>query len=105
MILECTDCRFCVSFEDGYRVICANPSLTPDAVNEYHPVGEGDAFECMGFSEGDPQEFWGSKFSEAERFSEEHFAGEVTYPGILAWFLAQLDKDDPSYDNFIKSSL
>lgn len=95
MIHECTDCRFCVSFEDGYRVICNNPNLPPNEVTKYPPVDrDGDARDCDGFEEGDPEEFSGRQFGEAEDYSEKNFDGEVTYPGILAWVKEELKKED-----------
>lgn len=92
---ECTDCSHCVSFEDGYRLICANPNLTPDAVCNYLPVGEGNAAECKGFAEGIPTEFSYDQFSEAQSYSEKHFPEEETlYPGIFAWVQEELKKDN-----------
>ncbi len=64
--MECTDCKFCASFDAGLRVTCMNPSLPASQVYEYEPLGDDDALNCPGFSEGLPTEFTFEELEEAE---------------------------------------
>jgi hypothetical protein len=85
MIYECTDCEHCANFNFGFRVFCMHPDFSPDEVCKYHPVDEGNAEDCIGFEEGEPEDFYALNiFSVAEKFSEEKY-GDVTYQGIREW--------------------
>lgn len=86
MIYECTDCKHCANFEDGFRVFCLHPDLPSDEVCKYHPVGNGDASRCSGFMEGYESglNFSFDQFTEAEAYCEANFE-DVDYPGIRDW--------------------
>lgn len=56
-LYECTDCRFCASFDQGARIFCANPALPPRAADGFLPVGEDSADNCSEFTPGEPHEF------------------------------------------------
>jgi len=85
MIYECTDCKHCANFHGGFRLFCLHPDLPPDAVCIYHPVGDGDAWNCEGFDDnGNVHHFSMEKLCQAEQYSQEHL-GEVSYEGIRAW--------------------
>lgn len=86
---ECTDCKRCANFSDGFRVICTHPGLPPEEVIKYLPVGEADALNCEKFEEGRPRYFSYNDFRLAENFSEKNEGGEITYSGILRWVLSQ----------------
>jgi len=85
MIYECTDCKLCADFSDGFRVFCLHPDLQPDEVLEYYPLGDNDAmWGCAGFEEGESHMFTWDDLGEAEDYSiDKH--GEVTYAGIREW--------------------
>jgi hypothetical protein len=93
MIYECTDCKHCADFHDGFRVICLHPQLDPGEVEKYHPVGDGDAEECDGFEEEYiyAHQFTWDNFSEAETYSNEKYH-DVTYEGIREWCEIKLKK-------------
>lgn len=86
MIYECIDCEHCANFSDGFRVFCMHPDLPPEKVCDYFPVGNGDAEDCPGFTEGSlPNlEFTFDQFTEAEAYCEANFE-DVDYPGIRDW--------------------
>lgn len=86
MIYECTDCKHCANFSDGFRVFCMHPDLPPDKVCEYHPVGDGDASDCVGFQEGnDPAlDFSWDDFGEAEQDCIDKGL-DIDYVNIRKW--------------------
>lgn len=84
MIYECTDCKYCADFDYGYRVFCLHPQLPPDEVCKYHPVGYGDAENCMKFDDDEPQRFSMKELEQAEKYSQDHY-GDVTYEGVRKW--------------------
>jgi hypothetical protein len=50
MIYECTDCKHCLNFGDGLRVLCNHSGLPADEVFKYHPLECGeDARGCAMF--------------------------------------------------------
>lgn len=90
MISECTDCLNCASFAYAYRVFCLHPNLESTEVEKYFPVGEGNAEDCDGFEEGEPEHFTLDEFTQAEEYSIQCY-GEVTYEGIREWLEDQFD--------------
>lgn len=91
MIYECTNCKHCANFHDGFRVICLHPDLPPDEVCEYEPVGDRDASQCDEFIEEFiyAHDFSWDNFTEAEKYSEEKYR-DITYDGIREWCLEQI---------------
>jgi hypothetical protein len=57
MILECTDCKNCLSFGNGFRVACGHPKLGADEVFAYYPLYTRDASLCEEFEQDDPIAF------------------------------------------------
>jgi hypothetical protein len=89
MIYECTDCTHCADFEFGFRVICLEPTLPPDEVCKYFPVGDKDAENCNGFDDRQADDyctkvFFIEDFTAAEDYSTEVY-GEITYQGLREW--------------------
>ena len=66
MIYECTDCEYCISYTDAFRLACGHPALRPDAVLKYQPLYDKDAGNCLGFTEGEPFELTWAALMEAE---------------------------------------
>jgi hypothetical protein len=97
MIYECTDCKHCADFNGGYRLFCLCPSLPPESVCGYHPVGNNDALDCSGFDDDVDYSHWfsWSQLDEAETYSRKHH-GEVTYAGIREWCELQLQASAPA---------
>ena len=90
MIYECTDCEHCANFNGGFRVFCLHPGLIPQAVCDYHPVGNDDAYECGEFDDfNGSHRFTWEQLTEAESYSIKKY-DEVTYEGIREWCLKQL---------------
>jgi hypothetical protein len=87
MIYECTDCRWCANFSDGFRVFCLHKNLPPQEVCKYYPVGEEDADRCWNFDENEyyQEDFSWDDFTAAEKYSGEKYDGAVTYKGIREW--------------------
>ncbi len=79
--MECTDCKFCASFDAGARVACLNPNLSSGQVYLYEPLGPIDAIECPGFTEGLPAEFTFEELEEAEDIWRG--AGKLGYTSVL----------------------
>jgi len=86
MIYECTDCKNCASFDDGYRIVCLNWELAADKVYDFQPLGDKDARDCPGFDEGDPHEFSMNDFIEAEAGILDD---EIAEEGIRRWCMAK----------------
>lgn len=87
MIYECTDCQYCADFTGGFRVFCVSPDSQPGDVINYHPVGDGDAFDCPNFDDAHmPIYFSWDHLGEAEKHSVDKF-DEVTYEGIRDWII------------------
>jgi len=84
MIAECTDCKWCADFENGYRIFCLNPNLPPDEVLKYQPLFDRDASYCKEFYESESFEFIQRDFSEAEDWCDKIYK-DVTYKGIREW--------------------
>jgi hypothetical protein len=88
---ECTDCKHCANFNNGDRVICMHPELSPDNVCYYLPVGYEDALNCGGFDEETgSMDFNAEDFRKAEEFSAEHYNGDIGYKGVREWVETQL---------------
>jgi hypothetical protein len=49
MIFECTDCKHCLCFGNGLRLLCNHSELPADEVFKYQPLRDGDARDCAGF--------------------------------------------------------
>jgi hypothetical protein len=92
MIYECTDCKYCANFNEGFRVICLSIQQPPNEVCKYFPVGDSPASSCKNFDDWvyDQHEFSWDDFSDAEKFSEEKY-GEITYRGIRDWCEQQIN--------------
>lgn len=82
MKMECTDCKYCASFDFGYRIICLHKDLPAQEVYEYSPLGDKNAENCVGFDEDEPQYFSMAKLIEAENSLSEH---EEWENGIRRW--------------------
>jgi len=82
MIYECTDCKNCGSFDDGYRIVCLGDELPATQVYEFPPLGTRDIRYCPGFDEGTPREFSMKEFDEAYAGILD---GEVEEEGIRRW--------------------
>ena len=85
MIYECTDCKHCASFVSGWRALCCNPELPATSMNDYHPVGEGDAIRCAGFDDSEeavdfPQQSWSDAYDAQEAKGE-----DGTYEDMRQW--------------------
>lgn len=75
MIYECTDCKHCASFADGWRVLCCNPEKPAGSMADYHPVGERDAIRCEGFDDSEqcvhfPMNRWGGPNNDLDTYDE-----------------------------------
>ena len=101
MIYECTDCKYCANFHDGFRVFCLHPELESNSVCNYYPVGNKDACHCEGFVEGtEPaRRFSWKQLTQAENYSKEKKYGEVTYQGIREWCLKHLKENSKGEKN------
>ena len=82
MIMECTDCRNCGSFDFGYRIVCLKDDLPATQIYEFQPLGNRDADFCPGFDDGNPQTFSLEEFTEAYAGI---LNGEVEEEGIRRW--------------------
>jgi hypothetical protein len=87
-IYECTDCKHCADFSDGWRVVCLHPTCIPEKVCDYEPVGEKDAQDCEGFEEyltyNPNRKFSMKQFDEAEKSFPDDYNW---YKGIREWCL------------------
>lgn len=82
---ECTDCHWCANFSSGSRLICIHPTLPPNEVCKYLPIGKENAENCKGYKYGLlPLQFSSTQWKEAEDYSILQHE-EVTYEGILEW--------------------
>ena len=82
MIMECTDCDNCANFDFGYRLVCLCPTLSPGSVYDYQPLGDKDADDCIGFTDGVSQYFSISQLVEAESSINGEEEWEV---GVRSW--------------------
>ena len=99
MIMECTDCKYCLDFVDGYRVFCMHPEMPTNAVCNFYPVSDGDAEMCFYFRDDESIRIHSlRRLDAAEEFSVQ-MCGEVTYLGIRAWFI---DQYPDRYNQFVK---
>jgi hypothetical protein len=91
MIYECTDCKWCANFSEGFRIFCLNKELPSEEVCKYYPVGEEDAERCNQFDDNTyyQVEFSSEDFGKAEKFSEEKYQ-DVTYKGVREWCEEQI---------------
>jgi len=109
MINECTDCKHCADFHGGFRLFCTHPEKPADAVCDFFPVGNTDAFECSRFEEGIPHHYTWDQLGEAEAYSERFRHGQVTYGGIREWLDIRLgrlpqvwqSRNPPKSDDYI----
>ena len=99
MIMECTDCKYCLDFVDGYRVFCMHPEMSPNAVCDFYPVGDSDAEMCPRFRDDNPMSIHSLKRLEAAEAFSMRIHGEVTYHGIHAWFV---DQYPDRYNQFVE---
>jgi hypothetical protein len=51
---DCLDCRYCLSYDSGFRIACSCPLFESKAIYEFLPLGTRDAEECEGFIYGKP---------------------------------------------------
>jgi hypothetical protein len=84
MIMECTDCKWCANFSDGFRIFCLNEKLPSDEVCKYQPLADRDADNCKEFREWSSVDFSWDDFTAAEKWSEEKYS-DITYESIREW--------------------
>lgn len=75
IIMECTDCKHCASYEAGETVACLHPGLPANQVQLFYPDNltsdAEDAIRCPGFQEGLPKEFMYGDLQNARREFDE----------------------------------